>query len=66
MSNIIQFPKIPKTPAQNNENAKILPFKKKDVVVQDEKGIMIDASKLKQVFSLEEFFNDDEDVLFMG
>lgn len=62
MSNIIMFPKIEKKTTIQNQDAKILPFKKKE----EEKGIMIDTSNLRKVSTLEEFFTEDDDILFMG
>lgn len=63
MSNIIMFPKVEKKTTIQNQDAKILPFKKKE---EEEKGIMIDTSTLRKVSTLEEFFTEDDDILFMG
>lgn len=62
MSNVLKF-----TPKQTADKqtiecyAKILPFTKK----QDE-GIFIKTDGLKEVFSLNDFFESDDDVFFMG
>lgn len=63
MTNILYLPqkKHSKESNQNHVECKILEFKQKN-----DNGIMIDLTKYKKVHTLEEFFSDDDDVLFMG
>jgi hypothetical protein len=60
MDNIIQIPKNTNKKVTNGKEADVLIFKPK------EKGIMIDISTKKEVFRLEDFLVDDDDVLFIG
>lgn len=60
MDNVISIPKNLKKSIVTEKDADILPFPKK------EKGIMIDTSSKKEVFNIEDFLQNDDDVLFIG
>lgn len=63
MSNLLQFKPKPLEDKKTQEtyDATVLPFKKKQ-----DKGLFIQTDKLQEVFSLEDFFQSDDDVFFMG
>lgn len=63
MSNLLKFTPKPLEDKKTQETyeATILPFKQKK-----DKGLFIHTDKLQEVFSLEDFFQSDDDVLFMG